>query len=92
MLIEQISIGGLEYSSQNNHSFSIHKDTVVINDSDGREIARNRTTCAFMPDELEKLKIYTGVSSGPLIDYIQSVWTPQVIADFLDFKAQAMNN
>ncbi len=61
-------------------TISIAKDTIVK--KDGVEIAKQRHRCAFVPGDIEAVKNYLGVNDSPEINYLNSIWTEQVIADY----------
>lgn len=58
-------------------SISICKLT-IIKDGDN-EIARGRDRKAFIPGEIDEVKSYIELTEGPEIDYLQSIWTQEVI-------------
>ena len=59
---------------------SIAIDTVVLRD--GVEIARERLRRAFVPGDIENVKEFTGVESSPELDYLDAIWTIEVIEAF----------
>lgn len=52
---------------------------VTIVKKDGIEIARSSNTRAFMPGDIEEVKIYLGVQESPEITYLESIWTQEAI-------------
>jgi len=60
-----------------NKTISVAKDTIVK--KDGVEIARNRHRQAFIPGDIEAVKDYLGVEESPEIDYLNAIWTEEVI-------------
>lgn len=74
----------VEYKIDNidiaNKTISIAKDVVIK--KDGSEIARNRHRCSFAPGDIEAVKVYLGVSESPEINYLNAIWTEQVISDY----------
>lgn len=75
MLEKKLEIG-FEYFP-NTSSFSIHKDSLVL--EDGVEIARSRHTCAFLPGQVDELSEYLGDPNHPLVSYCNIIWTPDII-------------
>lgn len=63
-------------------TISIAKDTIVK--KDGIEIARNRHRRAFAPGDIEKVKEYLGIDTSPEIIYLESIWTQEVIDNYLN--------
>lgn len=61
-------------------TISIAKDTKILDGS--VEIASNRERKSFVPGQIEDVKSYLGESSGPEIDYLNAVWTTDVISQF----------
>ena len=61
-------------------AISVHIKTVV-KDGD-KEVANNLETRAFAPGEIEDVKSFTGVDYSPEIDYLNAIWTPDVIAAY----------
>ncbi len=61
----------------NTGSFSIHKDSVVL--ENGVEFARNRDSRAFVPGQVDELAEYLGDPNHPLISYCNIIWTPDII-------------
>lgn len=53
---------------------------VTINlDDEGNETGRNNHRCGFAPGQIEEVKQFLGVESSPEIDYLNAVWTAEVI-------------
>lgn len=63
-----------------NKTISIAKDKVVLKDD--VEIARQRHRCAFAPGDIEAVKEYLGIEESAEIDYLNAIWTEQVVADY----------
>ena len=59
---------------------SIRMDTVIKEDE--LEISRSSHRCAFGPGDILKVKEYLGVETSPEIDYLNAVWTEEVIAAY----------
>jgi len=66
--------------NSNNYSMSVAIDTVIKRD--GVIISRSRDRRAFVPGQIEDVKSYTGMTEGPEIDYLNAIWTQQVINDY----------
>ena len=62
----------------NNKTISIAIDTVIL--KNGEEIARERNRMAFVPGEIDKVKNFIGATEGPEVDYLNAIWTADVIA------------
>ncbi len=80
MLTEEINIV-IDNINADNKTISIAKDVVVK--KDGMEIARNRHRRAFVPGEIEAVKTYLSMSDSPEIDYLNAIWTQEVIDAYL---------
>ena len=71
-----------------NNTISLRKDTVTY--ENGEELTRAHERCAFVPGDIEKVREYTGLQSGELIDLLNERWTPEVIADYQAMVAAEM--
>lgn len=61
-----------------NKSISIVKYNVVY--KDGIELSRvHLDRCAFVPGDIEKVKAYLNMQDEPEIQYLESIWTDEVI-------------
>jgi len=80
MITEQTLLPILTDINPNTKSVSIAIDTVVLRD--GVEIARERLRRAFVPGEIEDVKEFVGVESSPEIEYLEAIWTTEVIEAF----------
>lgn len=63
-----------------NKTLSIRLDTVIK--EDGVELSRKSHRCAFAPGDIAKVREYLGVTTGPEITYLKSIWTKEVIAEY----------
>lgn len=76
----------IEYTIDNinlaNKTISIIREVVIKKDN--TEISRMRHRCAFVPGEIEKVKEYLGTQASPEIDYLNAIWTPEVIKNYQD--------
>ncbi len=63
-----------------NKTISIAKDNVIK--KDGVEIARERDRRAFVPGDIMAVEVYIGLSDAPEIDYLNAVWTQDVISAY----------
>jgi len=54
---------------------------------DGIEINRSNKTEYFYPADIEKVKFCLGVQSSPEIDYLNSIWTAEVISSYIAEKS-----
>lgn len=79
MLVEEVNIL-IDNIDVTNKTISIAKDIIIK--KDGVEIARNRERCAFAPGDIENVKIYLNVANSPEIDYLNAIWTDEVIAAY----------
>lgn len=79
MLEETIEII-LDNINTSNKTISIAKDVVVK--KDGVEIARTRDRKAFVPGDIDAVKVYIGTEESPEIDYLNVIWTEQVISEY----------
>lgn len=80
MLTETIEII-LDSINTSNKTISIAKDTIIK--KDGIEIAAQRDRRAFTPGDLELVKDYMGLEEGAEITYLESIWTQEVIDNYL---------
>jgi len=80
MITEQTLLPILTDINPNTKSVSIAIDTVVLRN--GIEIARERLRRAFVPGEIEDVKEFVGVESSPEIEYLEAIWTTEVIEAF----------
>lgn len=64
-----------------NKTISIAKDTIIK--KDGIEVAKKRNRRSFVPGDIEAVKSYMEMTEGPEIDYLNAIWTEQVISDYL---------
>jgi hypothetical protein len=64
----------------NNKTVSIAMDTVIKRD--GVEISKSRDRRAFVPGDIDVVKEYTGLTTGPEISYLEALWTAEVIAEY----------
>ena len=60
---------------------SIVNVTIILNDN--VEIARSSNTMAFAPGQIEAVKSFIGVTSSPEIDYLNAIWTQDVINAYI---------
>ncbi len=63
-----------------NKTISILRITVITRDS--VEVARNKHRAAFVPGEIAQVKEYMGIETGPEIDYLNAIWTQEVIDNY----------
>lgn len=82
MITEEILKPIITDINPNNYTISIAKDTIIK--KDGLEIARSRNRCAFYPGDIEKIKIFIDSENSPEITYLQSLWTQEVIDNYLN--------
>ena len=61
-------------------TISVAKDTIIK--KDGVEVGKQRHRCAFVPGDIEAVKTYIGATDSPEIDYLNAIWTEDVIADY----------
>lgn len=60
---------------------SIALDKYIEENGVDHNIGRDRR--AFIPGEIDKVKEYTGLTDdSPEIIYLNSIWTPEVIAEY----------
>lgn len=59
---------------------SICKRTQII--KDGSVISESRDRRAFVPGQIEDVKTYLGVTDSPEINYLNDVWTSEVIENY----------
>lgn len=76
MLTEDIKII-IDTINVTNKTISIAKDTIIK--KDGIIIAKSRHRQAFAPGEIDKVKEYIGINESPEIDYLNAIWTQDVI-------------
>lgn len=62
-----------------NNTVSVRKDYVIVDDATGEVVARDLHRRAFIPGDLEKVKSYIQKQSGKEIDFLEKMWTPEVI-------------
>ena len=68
-----------EYSGQNDN-VCIHTD-IHYYDEDGNYFATMRVhTASFMPFELAKMKVLLKDENHPIAIYVDSLWTPDIVA------------
>jgi|GEM_PF-6622622 len=66
----------------NTKTISIAMDAVIK--KDGVEISKSRDRCAFVPGEIDRVKLYSGLTDESAeIIYLNSIWTAKVISDYL---------
>jgi len=76
MLTETIEII-LDNINISTKTISIAKDTVIS--KDGVEISRSRNRRAFVPGDIESVKTYLDATESSEIDYLNAIWTEEVI-------------
>jgi len=76
MLNKEVLIGSLEVNLLNK-TVSIALNTIIK--ENGIEISQSRHRCAFGPGDIEQVKEYIGSTEGPEIDYLNAIWTQDVI-------------
>lgn len=54
--------------------------TQILND--GIVVAETNDRRAFVPGEIDQLKEYIGANEGPELDYVQAIWTQQIIDEY----------
>lgn len=59
---------------------SIRLDTVIKEDS--KELSRSCHRQSFVPGQIEEVKAFLGVIEGPEVDYLNALWTEEVIANY----------
>lgn len=79
MLTKETKLAKLEIN-QDNKTISIRLDTVIK--EGGVELSRSCHRCAFVPGQIEDVKEYLCVEDSPEIQYLNSIWTEDVIADY----------
>lgn len=79
MLTKETQLSRFEIN-QENKTISIRLDT-VIKENDV-ELSRSCHRTAFVPGQIEDVKAYLGVEDSAEIQYLNSIWTAQVIADY----------
>lgn len=77
MLTEQILSPIFSDINPNNKTVSVAIVTAIL--KDGVEISRSEHRRAFGPGQIEDVKDYIGVNSSPEIDYLNAIWTQDVI-------------
>lgn len=75
MYTEEITFSITDINS--NKSISIAMDTTLYNN--GVQVNKTRHRCAFIPGQIEAVKAYTGWVDCPELDYLNAVWTQEVI-------------
>lgn len=69
----------------NTNSITVHKEMVFFEDD--IEIFRSpEVTDAFTPDQYSELITFIGDGFPPLINFINLVWTPELIQEYIQFK------
>lgn len=81
MLTEEILSPIFTDMDPNLKTVSIALDTVIK--KDGEVIAKQRHRRAFVPGQIQYVKEYIGLETSPEITYLESLWTPEVIAEYL---------
>lgn len=77
MLTENILLPIFSDINPNTKTVSIAKVTVILRD--GVEVSRSEHRCAFYPGQIDAVKVYIGADSSPEIDYLNAIWTQEVI-------------
>ncbi len=90
MITEQTLLPILTDINPNTKTISCAIDTIVLKDS--VEIARTRDRRAFVPGEIEQFKQYVGATSSPEIDYLNAIWTADVISAYQQSLLNDENN
>ncbi len=67
-----------EYSGKYDHTY-IHTDTHHFDD-DGEYLCTQRHTESFIPGTIARMKTWLGDEKHPIAAYIETLWTPDVIA------------
>lgn len=63
-------------------SFGVHIDKHFYDD-DGSYVGSKRHSLeAFMPDQIERMKTELKDTNHPFVKFAETIWTPQVIADY----------
>lgn len=78
----------------NDMALSIILDQYIIDINTGKEYKVNQDCRAFLPGEVDAVKLYTGLTDTDAdLIYIKSKWTPEVIANYQAILAQnTLNN
>lgn len=78
-MLEKKSIFKINNLNLDLKTLSISRYDVIM--EDGVEIsASNPHTQGFSPGEIEDIKSFIGVTDSPEITYLESIWTPDVVA------------
>jgi hypothetical protein len=78
-LVKKVKPGKLNINLEE-MTVSIALCTII--EEDGVEISRQTHRCGFCPGDIEKVKEYLGVPDCPELQYLDKIWTPEVIADY----------
>lgn len=69
-----------------NLTISVAKITIILND--GVELSRSIHRAAFVPGEVQLVKIEMGIGDGdPFIVFLNAIWTPEVVQAYNDMLA-----
>lgn len=80
MLEEQLILSLFEFDNRHK-TVSIAMDTIILRN--GGEISKSRHRCAFVPGQIEAVKEYIGQESSPEITYLETIWTQEVINEYI---------
>ena len=69
-------------------SGSLCIDAIFLKDDIER--SREHWGCTYWPGQIEDVKAILGVESSPEIAYLESIWTPEVIAAYEAKQAAAV--
>lgn len=77
MITEEILQPILTDIDPNTKTISVAIDSVLRRD--GVIVARSRDRRAFTPGQIQDVRAYIGVDESPEIDYLNAIWTQEVI-------------
>lgn len=81
MLTEQVLTPIFSDINPNDKTVSVAIVTLIL--KDGVELSRSEHRCAFAPGQIDAVKAYIGADSSPEIDYLNAIWTKDVISAYL---------
>lgn len=70
----------------NTKTISIMKESII--EEDGVEISRTNHRCAFAPGDIEEVKKYMVCEKCPELDYLQAIWTDDVVKAYKESIAR----
>lgn len=80
MIIEENLKPIFDSIDPNIKTVSVLKRTLILRD--GELIGQENHRCAFVPGDIERVKEYIGETESPEIDYLNAIWTEEVISSY----------